>query len=77
MVPPKKGEVLVRLLRLQATARQNCKNAVGRVVRWQCTIPKNIGERHSNGMRDWSWDDLREERYPGPQTSARFQSAVH
>ncbi|PKA48377.1 hypothetical protein AXF42_Ash021340 [Apostasia shenzhenica] len=76
MVPPNKCEVPARLLRLQATARENCKNAMGRVVRWQRAVPKNVGECGSVGMRDWRWDDLREERSPGPPTSARFESAL-
>ncbi|PKA48995.1 hypothetical protein AXF42_Ash019533 [Apostasia shenzhenica] len=76
MVPPNKCEGPTRLLRLQATAQENCKNVVGRVLRWQCFVPKNIGECGSVGPRDWRWDDLREERSPAPPTAARFESAL-
>ncbi|PKA60548.1 hypothetical protein AXF42_Ash019441 [Apostasia shenzhenica] len=43
---------------------------------WHFAISKNIGECRSVETRDWRWDDLREERSPGPPTSARFESAV-
>ncbi|PKA60557.1 hypothetical protein AXF42_Ash019450 [Apostasia shenzhenica] len=65
------------LLRLQATARENFKNVVGRVQRWQCTDLKNVGECRSVGTSDWHWDDLWEERSPIPPTAARFENALH
>ncbi|PKA64906.1 hypothetical protein AXF42_Ash011508 [Apostasia shenzhenica] len=42
MVPPNKCEVSMELLRLQATARENFKNAVGQIQQWQCAVPKNV-----------------------------------
>ncbi|PKA64907.1 hypothetical protein AXF42_Ash011509 [Apostasia shenzhenica] len=69
--------VFVRLLGLQAIARENLKNTVGRVQRWQCADPKNVGECRSVRMRDWCWDDLWEERSPIPPTTVLFESALH
>ncbi|PKA64919.1 hypothetical protein AXF42_Ash011521 [Apostasia shenzhenica] len=76
MVPPNKCEVPARLLRLQATARENYKNSMGRVLRWQFAVSWNVGEYRKFGTRDYHWDDLWEERSPGPPTSARFKSVL-
>ncbi|PKA61578.1 hypothetical protein AXF42_Ash018191 [Apostasia shenzhenica] len=40
---------------------------MGQVLRWHFVIPKNVSECRSVRTRDWRWDDLREERSPGPQ----------
>ncbi|PKA61579.1 hypothetical protein AXF42_Ash018192 [Apostasia shenzhenica] len=76
MVAPNKCEVSTGVLRLQAIARENFKNVVGQVQRWQCTDSKNVGECRSVGTRDWHWDDLWEERSPIPPTTARFKNAL-